>query len=132
MLKTVMLLRLMFRVKNRDKAMKEFGRAEEILGRKLELAGLERYWKIPELWDCRSRLTVETQTEAEQIEHYLLLANRLANGWYVLGPHYSWPDQRLDGFEGTFKKGQSHSRLSSLDWAHFDMTRPDASGDAST
>jgi hypothetical protein len=119
MLKTTMAWTLMFRVSNRDKAKKEFERTSRLLGRKLHLAKCERYWKIPELWTCDATTIFETPSEAEQIVGYLLLANRLANGWHVLGPNYS--GDALESFQGIFDRRHGHAKLTSLEWAHFQM-----------
>ena len=120
-LKTTMLWTLNFRVKSRDKAEKEFGRAEELLGRKLLNAGFERYWKIPEHWTCNASTIFEAASEAEHIAGYLMLAQCLATGWYVLG---RWPDT----FSGIFDVRHGSTGLSSLTWAQFQMNtaEPDA------
>jgi hypothetical protein len=121
MVKTTMAWTLMFRVSNRDKANKELARATSLLGRNLHLAKCERYWKISELWTCEAATLFETPSEAEQIVGYLLLANRLAIGWHVLGPNYS--DAGLESFEGIFDRRQGHAKLGSLEWAQFQMIR---------
>jgi hypothetical protein len=121
MLKTTMAWTLMFRVSNRAKANKEFARANGLVGRKLHLAKYERYWKIPELWTCEAATQFETPSEAEQIVGYLLLANRLAIGWHVLGPNYS--DAGLESFVGIFDRRQGQAKLASLEWAQFQMIR---------
>ena len=123
MLTTTVGWTLMFRVKNRDKAKKELGRAEELLGLEFSLGACERYWKIPELWTCDAETHFEASSAAEQVARCLLCANRLATGWYVLGPHLR-PDSSLESFNGIFTCRQGGARLSSLEWAQFQVFPP--------
>ncbi len=55
---------------------------------------------------------------AERITGVLLRANRLANGWYVLGPFHR-PDGSLERFTGIFKRQEQAARIQSLEWAEF-------------
>ena len=123
MLQTTVGWKLMFRVRNQDKAKKELRRAEELLGLELALGTCERYWKIPELWTCDAETSVEASSTAEQVTWCLLHANRLATGWYVLGP-YLRPDASLESFKGIFDRSQLGTRLSSLEWAQFQVLPP--------
>ena len=123
MLKTTVGWTLMFRVGNQDKARKELRRAEELLGLELSLGACERYWKIPELWTCNAETHIEASSAAEQVTQCLLRANRLATGWYVLGPHLR-PDGSLESFDGIFDRHQQGARLSSLEWAQFQVLPP--------
>ena len=123
MLKTTVGWTLMFRVGNQDKARKELRRAEELLGLELSLGACERYWKIPELWTCNAETHIEASSAAEQVTQCLLRANRLTTGWYVLGPHLR-PDGSLEGFDGIFDRRQQGARLSSLEWAQFQVLPP--------
>jgi hypothetical protein len=120
MLKTTVGWKLMFRVRNQDKAKKELRRAEELLGLELSLDACERYWKIPELWTCDAETSVEVSSAAEQVTWCLLHANRLATGWYVLGP-YLRPDASLESFKGIFTRRKSGAKISSLEWAQFQI-----------
>jgi hypothetical protein len=121
MLKTTVGWTLMFRVRNRDKAEKELRRAEELLGEELRLRNCEPYWKIPELWRCQADTDFEIPSEAEQITACLLRANRLAIGWYVLGPYFR-PDGTLESFNGIFDRHQGKgAKIQSLEWAQFQV-----------
>ena len=120
MLKTTVGWTLMFRVGNQAKAKKELRRAEELLGQELRLSKCEQYWKIPELWSCEANTDFEVPSEAEQIAACLLRANRLAIGWYVLGP-YLRPDGTLESFSGIFDRRHQGkgAKIQSLEWAQF-------------
>jgi hypothetical protein len=126
MFKTTIGLTLMFRVSSRDKAKKQLQRAQELLGHELRLSKCERYWKIPELWTCDTTTHFEVPSIAEQITGCLLLANRLATGWYVLGPHLR-SDGTLETFGGTFDHRQSGANMQSLEWAEFQVLKSAAS-----
>jgi hypothetical protein len=127
MLRTTVGWTLMFRVRNPDKAKKELRRAEEVLGTPLCLGTCERYWKIPELWTCDAEMQFEAPSIAEQITRCLLLANRLAIGWYVLCP-YLQPDGTLQSFAGIFDGRHPGAKLASLEWAQFQVLPSTASG----
>ena len=111
---------LMFRVGSRDKANKALRRAQELLSHELRVSGCERYWKIPGLWTCNAATHFEAPSIAEQITGCLLLANRLATGWYVLGPYFR-PNGSLENFGGIFDRRQSGAKMQSLEWAHFQV-----------
>ena len=63
----------------------------------------ERYWKIPELWECNLRSPVAAGTAAEQVLACLISAMNLASGWCILG---SLSADSADGFNGVFTAGQ--------------------------
>jgi hypothetical protein len=123
MLKTTVGWTLNFRVKNQDKAKKELGRAEELLGTPLRLGICERYWKIPEQWTCNAETKFDAPSLAEQITQCLLLANRLAIGWHVLGP-YLQADGTVQSFSGIFDGHRPGAKLASLEWAQFELVPP--------
>jgi hypothetical protein len=113
---------LIFRVRNRDKAMKELRRAEALLGRSLQVASFEPYWKIDREWRCEATVQIAAASAAEPVTNSLLLANRLAFEWSVLGPHFNEAD-KLESFTGIFQVGPGRkTTLSSLVWAHFEVT----------
>ena len=114
----MMHMTLMFRVAHARKANKELERAEELLGQKLEVSKCEGYWKIPELWTCDASIEFDAPSVPEQITGILLRANKLANGWYVLGPFYR-PDGSLESFTGIFQRREQAARIQSLEWAQF-------------
>jgi hypothetical protein len=120
MLQTTVGWTLMFRVRTRDKARKELRRAEELLGIELSVGTCERYWKIPELWTCNAATSFEAPSIAEQITECLLRANRLATGWHILGPNLG-SDGTLQTFEGIFNRRPLGAKLSSLEWAQFQI-----------
>ena len=114
----MMHMTLMFRVAHERKAKKELQRTEELLDQKLEVSKCERYWKIPELWTCGASIEFDAPSVAEQITGVLVRANRLANGWYVLGPFYR-TDGSLESFTGIFQRREQAARIQSLEWAQF-------------
>jgi hypothetical protein len=110
---------LIFRVGNRDKAMKELRRAEALLGRSLQVASFEPYWKIDGEWRCEATAQIPGASAAELVTNALLLANRLAYHWSVSGPHLD-ETGKLESFKGTFQVGPAYkTTLSSLVWADF-------------
>lgn len=122
---------LIFRVGSRDKAMKELRRAEALLGRTFQVASFEPYWKTEGQWRCEANAQIPAACAAELVTNALLLANRLAHQWSVLGPHFDEAG-KLESFEGIFQVGPGHkTTLSSLVWAHFlarDEPREPSSG----
>ena len=119
-MKTVVYWTLMFRVSTREKAEKQISRAREILGGDLTLTKCERYWKIPELWRCEAETVFESSSPAEQIGGCLGLANKLANGWHVLGPHMN-QDGVIEAFVGIFARREQSAAVQSLEWAEFQL-----------
>lgn len=110
---------LIFRVGNRDKAMKELQRAEALLGQSLQVASFEPYWKIDGEWRCEATAQIPATSAAELVMNALLLANRLSYHWSVSGPHFNEAG-KLESFTGTFQVGPANkTRLSSLVWADF-------------
>jgi hypothetical protein len=118
-LRPALALTLQFRVRSREKAGRELARVAELIGEQLQLRTSERYWKIPEWWTCVVELRLEARTASELVAECLLRANRIANGWYVLGPHLA-PDGTLESFDGIFKRTPGFSaQPQSLEWAEF-------------
>jgi hypothetical protein len=113
---------LIFRVGNRDKAMKELRRAEALLGRSLQVASFEPYWKTGGQWRCEATAQIEATSVAELVTNVLVLANRLAGWWHVRGPFLDQTGKLL-GFHGAFQDDEAKdARLSSLVWAHFEVS----------
>ena len=114
--------RLMFRVSNRNKADKQFKRAEALLGQKFRTLCCEPYWKISGVWICEATAHISAKSVETQVTKSLLLANRLATGWYVLGPHVT-ENGVLETLEGIFSRRDrsSQAKLQSLEWAHFQL-----------
>lgn len=113
---------LIFRVGNRDKAMKELRRAEALLGRTLQVASFEPYWKIDGRWRCEATAQIPAASVAEVVTNALLLADRLAGGWHVRGPSLDETGKLLS-FHGAFQDNEAKgARLSSLVWAHFSVS----------
>jgi hypothetical protein len=109
---------LMFRVKNRQKADREIERAEALIGVKLPVVKCEPYWKDSRLWCVETVTALGSSDPHEQIAECLLLANKLATGWHVLGPALE-SEGRLGQFTGIFDARRDHTQLSSLAWAEF-------------
>lgn len=113
---------LIFRVGNRDKAMKELRRAEALLGRSLQVASFEPYWKTEGQWRCEATAQIPAASAAELVTNALLLANRLVGQWQVNGPSLD-ETGKLRSFHGVFQDSQArHATLSSLVWAHFEVS----------
>ena len=113
---------LIFRVGNRDKAVKELLRAEGLLGQSLQVASFEPYWKIDGQWRCEATAQIPAASVAELVTNALLLANRLVGRWQVNGPSLD-ETGKLFSFQGVFQDSQAdHARLSSLVWAHFSVS----------
>jgi hypothetical protein len=113
---------LIFRVGNRDKAMKELHRAEALLGRSLQVASFEPYWKIDGEWRCEATAQIEAASAAELVTNSLLLANRLAYNWSMHAPSFDEAG-KLESFVGTFQVGPAQkTKLSSLVWANFSVS----------
>ncbi len=112
--------RLMFRVKDRRKAL---GRIEEVrnaLGVDVEVTVCEQYWKIPDLWECSLRTPEIDRSIPKAVFDCLTLANRLGNGWYLLGPLVK--DDVLIVFEGVFGVQNSGTPyIAGLDWGSFSI-----------
>jgi hypothetical protein len=110
--------RLMYRVGNRRALDKCLARTLPLLSDDYILGKCKPYWKIPELWECALITPAPAESVPEQLFACLLLAYRLATGWYVLG---SLSAGSANGFEGCFALGQSgaHSHVVGLEWASF-------------
>jgi hypothetical protein len=112
---------LIFRVGNRDKAMKELRRAEALFGRSLRVASFEPYWKTDGQWRCEASAQLPATSAAELVTNALLLADRLAKWWHVHGPSLDETGKLLS-FDGVFQDNEGKdARLSSLVWAHFEV-----------
>ncbi len=112
---------LIFRVGNRDKAMKELRRAESLLGQSLQVASFEPYWKTEGQWRCEATAQIQAASVAELVTNALLLADRLAGWWHVRGPSLDEAG-KLRSFHGAFQDNEGKdARLSSLVWAHFEV-----------
>jgi hypothetical protein len=112
---------LMFRVATREEAERELERAQEALALALRVTGCARYWKIPELWSCDATAEIVVASVAEAVAQSLLLANKLAIGWYVLGP-YLGDDGALESFEGIYSMRDKNTITPLLEWAHFEVS----------
>ena len=87
----------------------------------LWVAGAGRpYWKVTELWECELTTPSGDGSVADQVLLCLLSAQRLASGWFVLGPLSA---EGADGFSGVFALGQSgaSSHVAGLEWASFQL-----------
>lgn len=112
---------LMFRVATRDEAEREMTHVQNALGVPLRMMDCERYWKIPELWSCGATMEIETTSIADCVTRSLLLANRLAIGWYVLGPYVSDDGTALESFEGIYTIRGENPIMPLLEWAQFEV-----------
>jgi hypothetical protein len=122
--------RLMFRVNDGRAAQRCIDRVRERLGGEWQVALCERYWKMPELWECCLEGAELDRSVAEMVLHCLLLANRLGVGWRVLGPSCA---DRIDGFSGVLAINASGApSVPGLEWASFDLISADSGAREST
>lgn len=111
--------RFFLRVKNREKALRLVER--EILprlGSDCRFVSDEKYWKIPELWECVIEQRLDWRSDAEVAFDVLVTADRLGTGWYVCGPSDEGP-WHFDGVLAS--KANGRPKVTGLDWAHFDV-----------
>jgi hypothetical protein len=110
--------RLMYRVSNRAALDKCLARTLSLLTDGYVLGECKPYWKIPELWECALTTPAPAESAPEQLLACLLIAYRLASGWYILG---SLSAESANGFEGVFTLGRSGARshVVGLEWASF-------------
>jgi hypothetical protein len=114
--------RLMFRVKNREKAQRKIEEVRQTFGRDIEVSTSERYWEDESLWDCWVRVPGANGSPADLVFDCLVLAARLGSGWYIDG---LGGDGDLAVFNGVFDASRSgRPHVSGLVWASFDLIAP--------
>jgi hypothetical protein len=114
--KTLLRWVLMFRVATEEEAKRELAHAQETLGIVLRVERCERYWKIPELWTCTATSEIDAVSIADRVTQTLLLANKLAIGWYVLGPYLNDDDGSLTHFEAIYSMNDKNTVTPLLEW----------------
>ncbi len=115
--------RLLFRTRDRTKAEKLLERVRQAFDVPLDVSVFDPYWKDKDLWECSFAIEVTGLSQAEIAFTCLTLANRLGNGWYLLGPGGSNP---LQVFEGIFNANRSSSvYIIGVDWASFSLAPRD-------
>jgi len=115
--------RLMVRVEPEALARERLQQAETVLRRELRVEKCERYDKIPELWTSNASTPMADAPVADLVTDCLLLADRLARGWHVLGPDLDETGGFV-GFEGIFEHRHDHDRyVPDLEWAHFQLLK---------
>ena len=109
---------LMFRTANKVSFAKCMSRVLPILVEQHEVSDGEPYWKCPELWECVVTTSIPVGSVAEQIGASLMIAQRLASGWSVVGSPSSGS---AEGFGGVFSLGHNNgaSKVLGLEWASF-------------
>lgn len=113
--------RLMFRVSDRRALDECLARTLPLIGAGITLGECMQYWKIPELWECKLVSPLLAGTTAEQILACLLIAKRLATGWYISG---SLSTESAEGFSGVFDikgSGRVAGPAFGLEWASFQL-----------
>jgi hypothetical protein len=112
--------RIMFRVNDRKAFDKCRTRVTPLLGPECEWSEGRPYWKIPELWECTVIVPYSVGSIANQVLASLLMAQRLASGWFILG---SLSEETAIGFSGVFSIGANggSSNVAGLEWASFDL-----------
>src|SRR5438132_425023 len=114
--------RLMFRVKNRTKALRKIDEVRQAFGRDMGVSASERYGKDESLWECSVQVPGTNGSAADIVFDCLVLAARLGKGWYILG---LGGDGGLQVFSGVFdahRTGTPH--VTGLEWASFDLIPP--------
>ncbi len=123
MIRFIVHWRLLFRTRERTKAEKLLERVRHAFDVPIELSVFEPYWKDEDLWECSFSIKVAGGSDAEIAFTCLNLANRLGNGWYLLGPGGKDP---LQIFEGIFNANSSSSvTIMGVDWASFSLAPRD-------
>lgn len=109
---------LMFRVANKIAFNKCLSRVLQVLGDTHEASQGEPYWKRPELWECVVTTPIPECSVAEQVGLSVLLAQRIASGWAILGSPSS---ESAESFGGVFSLGHNNgaSKALGLEWASF-------------
>ncbi len=112
--------RLIYRVDNRAAFDRCLARTLPLLGDGHVLGECEPYWKIPELWVCELKTPVPAESVPIQLHSCLLMAYRIATGWFILG---SLSAESANGFEGIFARGRNGARSNvvGLEWASFEL-----------
>jgi hypothetical protein len=114
--------RLMFRVKDRTKALRKVEEVRQAFGRDIEFSTSERYWKDESLWDCSVRVPGANGSAADLVFDCLVLAARLGSGWFIDG---LGGDGGLAVFNGVFDASRSgRPHVAGLVWASFDLIAP--------
>ena len=109
----------MLRVRNRIKAESVLEKVRQAFDVPIDISVLEPYWKDENLWECWFSVEVTGGSDAEVAFTCLILAHRLGNGWYILGPGGRYT---LQVFEGIFDVKQSPSvYIMGVDWASFSL-----------
>jgi hypothetical protein len=110
----------MYRVANRTAFDRCLARTLSRFDHGYEIDDFKPYWKIPELWECSLTTPVPSESVAEQLLACLVIAYRLASGWFILG---SLTAEKSDGFEGIFNRESNGARsyVAGLEWASFEL-----------
>jgi hypothetical protein len=109
------------RVNSKEKALKAYRKIESYLQSENNLITLEKYWKIPELFECKFDEILRANQPEKLVYQTLLKANNIANSWLVTGP-----DEHEDGlidFDGVFNNESGTARIQSIEWAHFNLLK---------
>lgn len=98
-------------------------RVRQALDVPLEVSVFEPYWKVQYLRECSFAIELAGGTDAEVAFTCLILANRLGNGWYILGPGRNDP---LQVYVGDFNANRFSSiHIIGVDWASFSLAPGD-------
>lgn len=113
--------RLMFRVKDRHKAQRRIEEVQKAFDVDVKVRTCKQYWELPELWECSLDTPESDRAVHEAVFDCLVLANRLGNGWYLLGPLVK--DGILGIFDGIFdvQKNSSTPYVAGLEWGSFSI-----------
>lgn len=115
--------RLLLRVKNRSKADRTIDEVRRLFAREVALTECVRYWKDDSLWDCSFRTAGGRGSPADLVYDCLVLAGRLGNGWFLVGPG---GDGALTVFDGVFDVNRSgQAGILGLEWASFCLSVSD-------
>lgn len=111
---------LMFRVKDLRKAQVRVEKVREAFGTEVEVRSCNQYWKLPELWDCQLETGEMDKPIPEAICDCLLLAGKIGNGWFLLGPLIK--DGVLVVFKGVFGTQNSGTPyIAGFEWGSFSI-----------
>jgi hypothetical protein len=112
--------RLLFRLHDRGAVDRCLAKVSLLFGNGVQVGECKPYWKDPGLWECSIVSPAAVGSVADQVFGCPMVAQSLANGWYVIG---SMSTESANGFSGVFAVGQGSraSRVVGLEWASFDL-----------
>jgi hypothetical protein len=111
--------RVLFRVKSKETALKRLGKIEEALQQPLTIKECQKYWKLPEMFECIFTTSVMAEKDSDIVFEVLLMIQKIGYSWVINGPNILENGHvELDGVLDT-KWGRI--LIAGVEWAHFDL-----------